>query len=108
MIPKKTPEEINELALAINRNEVFCSRQLRDPSLLSVVFMPIGLGAVADWPQEQLEDIGEIYSYIKDASPRSVNGYPSFFDVNFVNKEDWKTVVEKLMKLEEATKEALK
>ena len=38
-------------------------------------------------------DFGAVFGYMKDTFPRSVNGYPMFYEVSLVHKEDWDRIM---------------
>ena len=38
--------------------------------------------------EEFIKNIGMVYSSLSDAAPRSINGYPIFFSMTIVSKED--------------------
>lgn len=40
------------------------------------------------------EELGVLYAYMSDASPRTINGYPTFFSMGVLNVADWKRVRE--------------
>jgi hypothetical protein len=42
----------------------------------------------SDWGK----DCGPLYGHTKDTWPRSINGYPMFYEVGILHKEDWKRV----------------
>lgn len=54
-----------------------------------LVFVPLMMGVLAEWPKEQLSKVGCLWAYNKDALPRGVNGYPMFMCVNFMHMADW-------------------
>lgn len=100
-IPSRSEEEISQLAKDIVANLVFTSDHVRRPNDLKLVFMPVILGAFSDMTEEAKKDIGMLYEYYKEASPRSVNGMPIFFSVRILNVKDRKAVWEKVKKIEE-------
>ncbi len=87
MADEETEEQrtarLTQFVLNVCDGVVFTSAQVLEPEMLTMVFMPLILGAKVP------KDTGCIWEYLKDASPRSVNGYPSFFSCHFMNKEDW-------------------
>jgi len=73
--------------------------------MLPSIFMLIPLGAFAEYEKEELEQIGIIYEYISEAGPWAVNGYPSFFSLRVMHKEDWersKTAIKKELERRES------
>lgn len=52
--------------------------------------------AMAKWQEkwgqirvEYFRDIGLIYEYLDKAGPRSINGYPIFFSMRIMHRDDW-------------------
>lgn len=98
---------LTQLAKDIVGNLVFTDRHIREydfPTVFGMIFMPVMLGAFADTTQEYRDDIGMIYEYIDKAGPRSINGYPIFFSMCYINKADAIKVWEKVRVIEEALK----
>jgi len=62
-------------------------------SLMTMIFMPLGFGAISDWSKDRIASIGRIYEYFDAAGPRAVNGFPMFTSVRFLHKEDWERVL---------------
>jgi hypothetical protein len=90
---------LTQFVLNVCDRVVFTSAQILEPEMVCMVFMPLMLGAKVP------EDVGCIWEYMKDAVPRSINGYPSFFSCHFMNKEDWarahKAIVSELARRKE-------
>lgn len=98
-------ERLRELALGVVRGEVFTSGQVREAdrlTMLPMVFLPLALGGLRDWPEEELEKIGGLYGPMTSASPRSVNGYPCLFQMGVLGKEDWAKLWVRVQKMEAA------
>jgi hypothetical protein len=100
----KTDAEIKELALQLYRGEIFTSMQIPEESmqLLGSIFMPlIFLDAIA---QKQLIVNGafSFYEFISEAGPRSINGFPSFISMRYLNKEDTRRVLDRFFVIEKA------
>jgi hypothetical protein len=47
--------------------------------------------AMKEWSRGA-DDIGVLYSYMKHASPRAINGYPIFSSMGVLHRKDWKKV----------------
>jgi len=86
----KTSEELKKIAVDLYEGRIFCDRHIEDATDLRIVFMPIALGAFAESSEDELKNIGMIYEYLEQAGPRSVNGYPSFFSLNILTKDETK------------------
>ncbi len=85
----KTDQELKQLAIDIYDNKVFTDRHIREGESahrIAVIFMPIALGAFKT--KEEIDDLGLIYEYYDKASPRAINGYPSFFSFNTLTKAE--------------------
>lgn len=102
-IPNQTPEDLSKLAKDIATNLVFTDRHIRENDLqnLSMIFMPIIFGAFANNTEEYRKDVGMIYEYYSQAGPTSINGYPIFFSMQYINIHDAKIVWEKVEKIRE-------
>jgi len=95
--PDKSDKELRKLALDIADDKVFIDWYLKhddDSNLekyghyLTMVFMPLALGAFKDWNREDLKELGMIYEYLTEAGPRSINGYPSFMSLQYLKREE--------------------
>lgn len=94
MLPQRTPEEIESLAKSLYKNEIFTDQHVRNQDL-GCVFMVLSLGAFKNFTEEEVSDIGLIYEYLHQAGPMSVNGYPTFFSLNLLSRNDAKLVFER-------------
>lgn len=103
-IPSKSKESLTQLAKDITMNLVFTSDHIHktDSDILSMIFMPIILGAFSNYTEEARKDIGMIYEYYDKAGPRSINGYPIFFSLQIMNVKDRQFVWEKVVKIQKA------
>ena len=89
MFPKKPNKEfIKDLAEQCYRGEVFTSNQVEDKTMLSSVFMAFGLMDPVQTKDMTRQKPVLIYSYMKDAFPRGINGYPCFWSAGFLNIEE--------------------
>ena len=106
VIKSMSPEFLSQLAKDIATNLVFVDRYIRehDVTVLGMVFLPIAMGAFADWSEEETKQIGLIYEYYKEAGPREINGYPIFMSMGVLGVEDAQTVLAKVVKANEALK----
>jgi hypothetical protein len=104
--PSKSPEQLKELARDLYSGRIFTSAQIRNldmnPDLVGMVFLPLAFGAFAEAPKEVFDRIGVVFAHMAEASPRAVNGYPTFFSCAVLNKPDWATVLELCEKIEKA------
>ena len=101
-------EELNELAKDIAMGHVFCSYFLspaEQESLLGMIFMPILFGALKDYSEEMIKDIGFICEYYDKAIPRSINGKPIFMSCKLVSKADMNRIIGKVQKIKKMLKD---
>jgi hypothetical protein len=90
-IPSQTEENLKALAKDIAMGKVFTDQHISPgerPRIIGSVFLILVLGALKDYSEEAINDIGMIYEYYDKASPRSVNGYPMFFSCAILNSKD--------------------
>jgi hypothetical protein len=91
-LKSRTKKELADIASGIFRGEIFTDRHIResDFSLITNIFMPL---IFMDESQGfYLAKAGMLYSYMKEASPTGINGYPCFFSLSLLNDEDAKIV----------------
>ena len=56
---------------------------------LGLVFLPLAMGGLAEWPKDQIKLIGCLWAYNRTAFPRSINGYPMFPEMRVMHRDDW-------------------
>lgn len=82
-------EELKQIAKDIVEGNIFTDRDLRkqdmEGSLVGLVFMPVLL---MPNPAAWLADAALLFEYWDKAGPRSINGYPIFFSVRKITKND--------------------
>jgi hypothetical protein len=104
-----TEEQIKELALGIFRNEIFTDRHIDPqdaPSMLRSVFMPLGfLGRKEILHMQRKQRPGLFYARMDKAGPRSINGYPMFFELSMASEEDAAKVWEEYSRLDKAVED---
>jgi len=95
--PEMTITEKNRLARDIATEKVFMDIFVRkeDAHHLATIFIPMGLMSWDGWTEEDKAQLGGVYEYMSEASPRSINGYPSFFSCKLLHKDDRMYVLEK-------------
>lgn len=82
--------ELKKFVLDFLAGGIFTSAQIRDTNLISVVFLPLSLGALGNFSDEALKDVGIVWAYMSETlGTRSINGYPFFRACRFMHKEDW-------------------
>jgi len=83
----KSVSELKKIAHDIYIGKIFCNRQV-EPSMFGTVFMVWSL--LDPLEKKKMIDSGMsmVYSDMQDAGPRSVNGYPIFWSMSVLNKQD--------------------
>jgi hypothetical protein len=86
----KSREDLKKIAIDFADGKIFTSDLLPDMNLLPQVFVPIALNCFKDIPEEDIKKgkLWVIYEYYDKAGPRSINGYPIFFSLNYLSKEE--------------------
>jgi len=90
----KGKEYLYDLAQKVIGGQVFTSLQVQEPSLIGSIFMPIVLSGKDDLNWMLENKIAMFYSDMADAGPRSINGYPMFFKMGFINADEMKIFLE--------------
>lgn len=85
-----TEQELRQLAVDIKGGSVFTSNHIppEDTMMLGSIFMPLFF-----MTEEQNKDFMDkkpalLYEYMREAGPRSVNGYPIFMSMKFVTEDE--------------------
>ena len=106
--PKMTDEQMKEFVLDYCSGNVFTSADVmaQDSSgdMLGMVFMILGMGALSQLSEDEINDIGIIWEHMSKAGPRAVNGMPMFMSFHIMGKEDWeraRTAINKELKRRE-------
>lgn len=107
-VPSKTKEDLNNIAHDFYSGKIFSNLHMSEydvKSCLSMVFMVL---AFMD-PRDMYipESIGLIYEYIHKAGPRSINGMPMFFSMNYLNVEDTAYVLNKVQEIKSVVENLL-
>jgi len=99
----KTDKELKEIAMAIRAGTIFTDRNIKpeDQYLAGSIFIPLLL--MDEKGRKELVDSkpGMIYQYMSEAGPRSVNGYPCFFNMRILSQEEMEKVLDYFKKIEE-------
>jgi hypothetical protein len=84
----RTDADLKQIAEDLYSGKIFCDWHLRNKEDCRFVFMPIGIGGEGIF-QTLIDAKAEfLFEYLDKAGPRSVNGYPSFFSLQYLNGED--------------------
>lgn len=96
-----TAEALKTLADDIRAGRIFTSAHIAThDNVLGLVFMPLAFMSAED--RETLRDVGMAYEYLDKAGPRCINGYPMFFSVRLLSKEDTEKVFAIIRAIDEA------
>ena len=100
----RSDEQIKDLALQLYKNEIFTSLQVPDNSthLLPSIFMPLIFMDDLTKKVLLLNEAHCFYAEMKDAGPRSINGYPMFFSMLYLNRTDADRLIKKYNAIKEA------
>jgi hypothetical protein len=90
-IPRMTDDELREFVIAFCDQRVFTTAHVREneTDMLDMIFLPLGLGALAGLPESEQSNLGCLWEYLSAAGPRAVNGYPIFMSMRIMHIEDW-------------------
>lgn len=87
---KRTEKEISRIALGIYKGDIFTSAQIRknDDGLLCQIFMPLLF--LSEDGKNEMKDHNAVlfYADVSEALPTSINGYPIFMSMFYLNNED--------------------
>jgi len=84
----RTAEELREFVLGVCDNKIFTDRHCRSPEDVQSVFMILALGCLEGRSEDEVSNIGCVWEWVDQASPRTMNGYPMFVSVRFLNLAD--------------------
>jgi len=86
--------QVKILAERILKNEIFTDHHVREQDLVPRIFMTVAF--IGNDPEAcgafKKNPPGMIYAEMKDAAPRSINGYPMFFSCSFLSQKDTERV----------------
>lgn len=106
MLTDERKQELVDLAKEVHAGHVFTDRHIQggDPHILSMVFMPLALMKQEQINElvEKIGDKGLIYENIDKAGPRGINGYPSFFSMQYLDSEEAPYMFDKLEEVQAA------
>ena len=86
---KKTDEDLKQIAKDMWAGKIFTDRHLKnDPQMISSVFMILALLDKKQLVKMEQDNINLFYEYLDKAAPRSINGYPIFFSMRMLDKND--------------------
>lgn len=91
-VPRMSEEDLKKFVLDFLAGQIFTDKHINPNSsqdVVGMVFMPLVMGAFAEYSPDSLRQIGCIWEYNSQAGPRSINGYPVFFSMHFMHVDDW-------------------
>ena len=106
-VPKATDDDLRRFVDDFLSDRIFTSAHLRnneEEQMLSMVFMPIALGAFSTYTLDSLAQIGVLWEDMSKAGPRSCNGRPMFMSFHILHIEDWKRALAAIHREEERRK----
>jgi hypothetical protein len=95
----QSDEDIKKLAVDIFEGRVFgswCIPESELSNVLHLVFLPLAFTDRDQIPK----NTAHFYEYLRESSPRGINGYPSFFSVRFMSRGMAETIYPMLAQLE--------
>ena len=111
-IPRMTDEALKDFVIRFCNGSIFTSLDIeargyiKDPRMVSMVFMPLAFGGLKDLPKDELNKIGLIWEDMSQAGPRAINGMPIFMSCGLMHIEDWERA-RKAIKTEMERREAI-
>ena len=86
----KSNEKLKQIAVDLFDGKIFCDRHIPEGEqyMLASIFMPIALSGLPDISDEKIRDMAFLFEYNSQAMPRSINGYPIFGSVQYLNKKE--------------------
>lgn len=96
--------ELKELAIACVNGHVFGSWMVpeNDTHLLPSIFMVLVFLEDIERKKMKRDGVVHVYEWMKEAGPRSINGYPIFMSARFLNQEDSTRLSAKMKQVREA------
>ena len=98
-LKRRTTEELSQIAVDMVAGKVFCDMHLQDQDkeMVKTIFLPIGLGALSDWEEDKIKNIGMVFEYLdKSIVPLIVDeAIPAFSTMQLMHKDD----MEEFMKI---------
>lgn len=85
----KTNEELKQLANDMMAGRIFTDRHVKRPQDLGMVFMLFSLMDNKAMKEFESQEPVMVYEYMDKASPRSINGMPSFFSFHFLTQPEF-------------------
>ncbi len=92
----KTDEELKQIAEDLWAGKIFCDRQVqsRRPEDITMVFMVLMFMDKKQLKQLEKDEVDFFYEYMSQATPRGINGMPTFWSVRVLTKPETKRMFE--------------
>lgn len=103
-IRRMSDNELREFVLGVVDGRIFLSTYLSKHDFLHLIFLPIAFGAFENFSGDEMDNIGMIWEYYKEAGPRAINSNPSFLSMRIMHKDDWSRAFEVIKKEEKRRK----
>lgn len=108
--PNRTKQELKQIAMDLLDDKIFSDRHLREgeaPTMMQMIFMPLVFMDEQQMPLFLAQRPNFIFEYTDKAGPRSVNGYPIFFSMQYLNEEESKIMFDYYDKFVETKKKLM-
>lgn len=86
-------QRLNAIAHGIISGTIFTDRHVRDKEMLPMVFIPLALMDEKGRELFLAEKPDLVYEELHKAAPSSINGYPIFFSLKFLNTAETTVVL---------------
>jgi len=94
---RKSDKEIRQMAVDYFGGNLFGSWGFRNEGdrqrMMTVVFMPLTFLNEVQKKTLLRDEAEHVYGYMKDSSTMGINGYPIFYSIQIINKEDFSRFV---------------
>lgn len=94
-VPFLPNSELKKFVRDFCDGKIFTSAHIKREEEIPLVFMCLFYGSLSD---VDLSSIGIAYEYLTEALPRSINGYPMFCSLRFLNIHDWNRCQKAILK----------
>lgn len=100
-LPLLSEEELNDLAVRIVRGEVYITNS-EESLRLSFGHLFALMTETPEW----IDSIGAVYEEMSKAGPRGINGYPFFFSMKCLHRDQVDTLRERVEAKQQALQSA--
>jgi len=96
-------DEIKQVVDGLVRGHIYTALDC-PPDMIPSVFMVVAFGGLNDY---DMDTVGMVYEWLDKAGERGINGCPMFLSCKVVHTDDWKIIVERAVKVEQAMQKAM-